>query len=82
MHEVLGEAELAVEVDRGMVVGLDVQHADGEALLGQPVEARKGEGPTQALAVRVRVDASKNRLMTVRPRSAVSFLIGSLASAQ
>ena len=32
--------------------------------------------------VRVRVDASKNRLITVRPRSEVSFLIGSCASAQ
>src|SRR5690606_41521895 len=32
--------------------------------------------------VRVRVDASKNRLITVRPRRLVSFLIGSSASDQ
>ena len=32
--------------------------------------------------VRVRVELSKNRLITVRPRSVVSFLIGSSASAQ
>ena len=32
--------------------------------------------------VRVRVEFSKNRLITVRPRSDVSFLIGSSASAQ
>ena len=32
--------------------------------------------------VRVRVEFSKNRLMTVRPRRLVSFLIGSSASDQ
>ena len=32
--------------------------------------------------VRVRVEFSKNRLITVRPRSEASFLTGSLASAQ
>ena len=54
MDQVLGEAEVAVEADGGVVVGLDVEHADGEALVGQPVEAGERQGPAEAPAVRSR----------------------------
>src|SRR4051812_49889290 len=51
------EAECAVEADRGHVVGVDVEHADGDAATGERLEPRGGQRPTESATVPARVGA-------------------------
>ena len=56
VHVVIDEPHAPVQVGGGLVVAVDVEHAHGEALTGQPVQPGLGQGPTPPPAVEVRVD--------------------------
>ncbi len=70
---VVAEPDPLVDVDRGGVVGLDVQHAHVEAGAGEVVEPGPSEAPPDAAAVVGRVDADHVDLAHRRRRVGVDL---------
>ncbi len=51
------EPERAVQTDRGVVVGVDVEHADGDPASGERLEPGGGERPAEPAALATRIGA-------------------------